>query len=161
MSRGGKRPGSGRKKQAPELAALKGTARKDRDKAKGSDVAPAGVMICPAHLGDLEQLYFGSIAKLLTEQSRASHHFTEIVAMLAVRLAQIERYKAVLECDGDTFETATATGALMIRKHPAVQMLSDAMRHAQSLLGELMLTPSAAQRIADGAKRTSNPFDDL
>ena len=160
MSRGGKRSGAGRKRTSPELKALRGTARKDRELPAAQDAAPGGSMICPQHLGDLEQLYFGSIAALLAEQNRASQHYTEIVALLATRLAQVERYKSVLECEGDTFTTCTESGT-MIRKHPAVQMLDSAMRHAQSLLGELMLTPSAAQRIADGAKRTSNPFGDL
>jgi len=171
MSRGGKRSGAGRKRIAPEIKALRGTTRKDREPV--SDATPKGSMICPQHLGDLEQLYFGSIAMLLNEQGRASRHYGEIVSMLAIRLAQVERYKSVLECDGDTFatESVKTIGAgtknekhvvtRMIRKHPAVQMLDSAMRHAQSLLGELMLTPSSAQRIAEGAKKSANPFADF
>ena len=155
MGSGGARPGSGRRRKSLDLKKLEGTDRKDRD--GGGDVPTVpGALICPQHLSDLEQLYFGSIARVLDEQQRASPHYSEHVALLAVRLAQIERYKAVLECDGDTFETKTSTGALMIRKHPAVQMLSDAMRHAQSLLGELMLNPSAAMRLAEG----DNPSED-
>ncbi|WP_370189270.1 P27 family phage terminase small subunit [Qipengyuania sp.] len=151
MASGGSRPGSGRRRKSLDLKKLEGTSRKDRD--GGGDVpATPGSLVCPAHMSDLEQLYFGSIAHILEEQRRSSPHFSEHVGLLAVRLAQIERYKAVLECDGDTFETRTSTGALMIRKHPAVQMLSDAMRHAQSLLGELMLNPSAAMRLAEGEK---------
>lgn len=151
MSKGGARPGSGRKRKSFDLKKLEGTDRKDRD---GGGDAPAmpGALVCPLHLSDLEQLYFGSIATVLVEQGRASPHYSEHVALLATRLAQVERYKAVLECDGDTFETTTANGGHMIRKHPAVQMLSDSMRHAQSLLGELMLNPSAAMRLADGEK---------
>jgi hypothetical protein len=40
-------------------------------------------------------------------------------------------------------------------------MLSDAMRHAQSLLGELMLNPAAALRIASGHKPEAGAFDDF
>lgn len=151
MASGGSRPGSGRRRKSLDLKKLEGTNRKDRD-GGGDTPAVQGALVCPTHMSDLEQLYFGSIAQVLEEQGRSSPHFSEHVGLLAVRLAQIERYKAVLECDGDTFETKTTTGALMIRKHPAVQMLSDAMRHAQSLLGEMMLNPSAAMRLADGEK---------
>lgn len=151
MASGGSRPGSGRRRKSLDLKKLEGTDRKDRD-GGGDSPAVQGALVCPAHMSDLEQLYFGSIAQVLEEQGRSSPHFSEHVGLLAVRLAQIERFKAVLECDGDTFETKTSTGALMIRKHPAVQMLSDAMRHAQSLLGEMMLNPSAAMRLADGEK---------
>lgn len=163
VASGGSRPNSGRKRKSLDLKKLEGTSRKDRD-GGGDKPAVAGILICPLHLTDLEQLYFASLARVLEEQGRASPHYSEHVALLAVRLAQIERYKAVLDCDGDTFSTEsvkTVGGGTsaekhvvtrMIRKHPAVQMLSDAMRHAQSLLGELMLNPSAAMRLSEGEK---------
>lgn len=167
MASGGPRPGAGRKRKDPALKALAGTARKDRDVAMGGDV-PLGAMKPPLHLGDLEQLIFGSIVAQLEEQKRASPHFTDHVSLLAIRLCQVQRLKAVLEIDGDTFrsettkkvngETVTFT---MIRARPEVAMLSDAMRQAQSLLGELMLNPSAALRLASPEKPQAGAFDDF
>jgi phage terminase small subunit len=49
----------------------------------------------------------------------------------------------------------------MIRARPEVAMLSDAMRQAQSLIGELMLNPSAALRLASGHKPQPGAFDDF
>jgi phage terminase small subunit len=46
----------------------------------------------------------------------------------------------------------------MIRARPEVAMKSEAMRHAQSLLGELMLTPMSSLKIATGQKAEDNPF---
>lgn len=161
MSKGGARPGAGRKRKAPELKALTGNLRKDRENAVG-EAAPAGAMICPLHLDDLEQLYFGSTAKILEEQGRASPHHSEAVALLAQRFAQIERWKAVLACAGDTYESHNEdTGTTLIRARPEVAMLNEAMRHAQSLLGELMLTPATALRIASGHKSEAGAFDDF
>ena len=156
MSKGGSRPGSGRKRKSLDLKKLGGTDRQDRG-GGGDAPAVAGSLICPMHLGDLEQLYFSSIAKILDEQDRASPHYSEHVALTATRLAQIQRWQAVLEVEGDTYECKTAHGR-MIRKRPEVQMLSDAMRHAQSLLGELMLNPSAAMRLADGDRPDEGGF---
>lgn len=125
-------------------------------------------MIAPLHLSDLAQLLFGSIVKILEEQSRASSHYSEHVALLAQRLEQIQRYQAVLEMEGDTFvsESAKKVGerlvvTRMVRARPEVAMLSDAMRHAQSLLSELMLNPAAALRIASGHKPEAGAFDDF
>ena len=167
MARGGSRPNAGRKRTDPALKLLAGTNRQDREISLGDDV-PLGPMIAPMHLGDLEQLIFGSIATVLEEQKRASPHFTEHVALLAVRLAQIQRLKAVLEMEGDTFtsETPKLAGkkivvSRMVRARPEVAMLSDAMRQAQSLIGELMLNPSAALRIASGHKPEAGAFDDF
>lgn len=127
-------------------------------------------MIAPMHLSDLAQLLFGSIVKILQEQNRADAHHSEHVALLAQRLEQIQRYQAVLEVEGDTFatesvkvigkgENAKAVITKMIRARPEVAMLSDAMRHAQSLLSELMLNPAAALRIAGGPKPKAGAFD--
>lgn len=157
MTSGGSRPGAGRKRKDPALKQLAGTDRADRDLALPDNV-PLGGMMPPMYLGDLEQLLFGTIAGILQEQERASPHFTEHVALLAVRLAQVQRLKAVLEMEGDTYEAPTKTG-VMIRARPEVAMLSDAMRQAQSLLGELMLNPSAALRIAEGGKPEAGAFD--
>lgn len=165
--RGGSRPNSGRKRKDPALKLLAGTDRADRELEMPDQVA-IGKMVPPMHLGDLEQLTFGSIAEILEQQGRASPHFAEHVALLAVRLSQIQRLKAVLEMEGDTFtsETIKSAGKLavvtrMVRARPEVAMLSDAMRQAQSLLAELMLNPSAALRLASGEKPPAGEFDDF
>lgn len=167
MASGGARSGAGRKRKDPALKALAGTTRIDREVSLGDNV-PLGPMIAPMHLGDLEQLLFGSIAKVLEEQKRASPHFAEHVGLLALRLAQIQRLNAVLEIERDTFTSKTSRKVgketiitTMVRARPEVAMLSDAMRQAQSLLGELMLNPSAALRIANGHKPEAGAFDDF
>jgi phage terminase small subunit len=171
MASGGPRPGAGRRPKDPALKILAGTDRKDRQLAISEDV-PLGPMIAPMHLGDLEQLMFGTIAKMLEQQKRASPHFSEHVALLAMRLSQIQRLKAVLEVEGDTFTSKTSrtlkfdggentVETIMIRARPEVAMLSDAMRQAQSLIGELMLNPVAALRIAEGHKPEAGAFDDF
>ena len=159
MASGGPRPGAGRRRKDPALKALAGTIRKDRD--VSTDVKTEnGSMHPPMHLSDLAQLLFGSIADMLAEQGRADQHYAEHVALLAQRLEQIQRYQAVLEVQGDTYECKTQTG-IMIRARPEVSMLSDAMRHAQSLIGELMLNPAAALRIASSEKSEAGAFDDF
>jgi phage terminase small subunit len=169
MPRGGSRSNAGRRRKAPELKALAGTLRKDRDPPPSVPATTAPEpMIAPMHLGDLEQLMFGSIAKLLEKQNRASSDYCEHVALLAIRLAQIQRLKAVLEVEGDTFTSKTTRKVgketiitTMVRARPEVAMLSDAMRQAQSLIGEMMLNPSAALRLASGHKPKAGAFDDF
>lgn len=167
VSRGGSRPGAGRPRKPPELKKLAGTERADRDLAIGEG-PKAGGMICPIHLSDLAQLHFDSIGVILEEQGRSSPHFAEHVALLAQRLEQIQRYQAVLEVSGDTFTSESAKKVdgdivvtRMVRARPEVAMLNEAMRHAQSLLTDLMLTPAAALRIAGAGKPEAGAFDDF
>tara|TARA_B100000378_G_scaffold20465_1_gene16054 strand:- start:15798 stop:16211 length:414 start_codon:yes stop_codon:yes gene_type:complete len=132
---------------------------------------PLGPMIAPLHLSEIARQYFAAIAGILEEQKRSSPHHAEHVGLLALRLEQIAMYQAVIETEGCTFTSEIAQtgkdGAVIARKvmkraHPAVAMLSEALRHAQSLLGELMLNPSAALKLASGHKpQAENEFNDF
>jgi phage terminase small subunit len=175
VARGGPRPGAGRKRKDPELKKLAGTLRKDRDLVPATSLVavPAGdggpaPMIAPIHLSELAQLIFRDVAGMLEQQGRAAPEYAQHVALLALRLEQVQRFQAVLETEGDTFTSKTVKKvggvdviSTMIRARPEVAMLSDAMRQAQSLIGELMLNPSAALRIASGHKPQAGAFDDF
>lgn len=169
MASGGSRPGAGRKRKAPELKVVQGTFRDDRD-GKVNDDVPLGPMIAPLHLSEIARGHFETIANILAEQKRSSPHYAEHVGLLALRLEQIAMYQAVLETEGCTFSSEIAqvnkegdviARKVMKRAHPAVAMLSEALRHAQSLLGDLMLNPSAALKIASGHKQEAGDFDDF
>lgn len=150
----------GRPRKAPALKLVTGTFRKDRD-GKVNDEVALGPMVAPLHLSEIAQRHFAAIAKVLEEQKRSSPHYAEHVGLLSLRLEQVQRFQAVLESEGDSYETKTAAGERMVRARPEVAMLSDALRHAQSLLGDLMLNPAAALRIASGHKPEAGAFDDF
>ncbi len=159
MARGGSRPGAGRKPTSSAIKKLRGTEKGAADTVPAIEPQDAP-LICPMHLSDLAQLHFGTIAGILAAENRASAKYAEHIALLAQRLEQIQRFQAVLETSGDTYKSETARG-FIIRARPEVAMLSDAMRHAQSLLSELMLNPAAALRIASGHKPEAGAFDDF
>jgi hypothetical protein len=130
------------------------------------DGVPAGTMVAPADLSDEELRFFGAIARVLEEQKRASPHYELVVTLLARRLAEVERLSAVLALDGDTVESRSIRKlgkeqivTVMKRAHPAAAMRSEAMRHTQSLLGELMLSPVTALKLGGGKAADANPFD--
>lgn len=162
MASGGSRPGSGRKRKDPALG-LTAAERSQLPVAAGS-----AAMVPPLHLSDLAQLLFRQIADQLHALGRADPQFTMVVALLAQRLEQIQRWQAVLETLGDTCTSRSSKKVdgetvitEMIRARPEVAMLSDAMRQAQSLLGELMLNPSSAMKVASGKKDAPGDFDDF
>lgn len=150
----------GRPRKAPDLKLVTGTFRQDRD-GKVNENVPLGPMVAPLHLSETARNNFAAIASMLEEQKRSSPHYSEHVALLAQRLEQVQRWQAVLEVEGDCYETKTMTGDKMVRARPEVKMLSDAMRHAQSLIADLMLNPAAALRIATGHKEEAGAFDDF
>jgi hypothetical protein len=157
----------GRPRKAPQLKLIQGTARPDREPLV-PDHVPLGQVIAPADLTSDELRYFGQIAAMLSEQKRSSPHYEPTVTLLARRLAEIEMLAAVLLMEGVTVQSTSAKGVgknrvvtVMIRARPEVAMKSEAMRHAQSLLNDLMLSPSSALKIAEGKKPDDNPFDEF
>tara|TARA_R110000868_G_scaffold111222_8_gene300458 strand:+ start:85 stop:588 length:504 start_codon:yes stop_codon:yes gene_type:complete len=167
MASGGSRSGAGRKRKSPELKVVTGTFREDRD-AKVNEDVPLGPMIAPLHLSEIARGHFSTIADILEQQKRSSPHYAEHVGLLAIRLEQVAMYQAVLEIEGSTYRSETrvtkddeVTTKISIRAHPAAALLSEALRHAQSLLGDLMLNPSAALKIASGHKQEAGDFDDF
>lgn len=115
------------------------------------------MIVPPLNLSDDERLIFTELVRKLEEQQRADPHHAEHLELAAIRLAQVRRFKAVLEAVGDTYECRTQHGT-MIRKRPEVEMLSDAMRHAEGLLAQLMLNPSAALRMGEVKKDEEDGF---
>lgn len=163
MTSGGPRSGAGRKRKAPALA-MTAAERKQMP----APIGAGDAMIPPLHLSSLARVIFNEIADILVAQHRAEPQFVQVVALLAIRLEQIQRFQAVLEMSGDTCTSTTVRKVggeqvitEMIRARPEVAMLSDAMRQAQSLLGELMLSPSAAMKLASGKKDAPGDFDDF
>ena len=125
-------------------------------------------MVPPIHLSELAQLIFGEIVEQLERDGRADVRYVQHVALLAMRLEQVQRWQAVLETTGDTATSRSirkvdgeTVVTEMIRARPEVTMLSDAMRQAQSLIGELMLNPMAALKIAGGKNDLPGEFDDF
>jgi len=162
MTSGGSRSGSGRRRKDPALGLTAA------ERAQLPVPAGAAVMVPPLHLSTLGQLLFREIADQLHALGRADTQFTQHVALLAQRFEQIQRWQAVLETLGDTCTSRSSKKVdgetiifEMVRARPEVAMLSDAMRHAQSLLGELMLNPSAAMKVATGKKDAPGDFDDF
>lgn len=149
-----------RPRKDPALKALRGTLRKDREPKR---VAPAiaGPMVAPVPLSARALEHFDALAGMLRTEGRASQHFAFTVALLAQRIDQAERWQQVLAEEGETYTTQSASGSTMHRVRPEVAMLADAMRHQQALLSELMLSPTAAQRIARPDKPRGNAFAEI
>lgn len=112
-----------------------------------STIAPVGKMEPPDYLNEAEQKHFRDLAKILETENRASPSHVHIVALAAQRLQEI--IDLTKELDGrHTYETVTERSREELhRLHPASKQRSEAMRHLQSLLADLGLTPVAAQRL--------------
>lgn len=87
---------------------------------------------------------------------RLRFHLSDVYAqaLLASRLAEIERLTAIIEDGGHTYPTGTG----IVRARPEVGKRSEAMRHAQSFLSEYGLTPAARSKVSATIQKTKIGF---
>lgn len=138
----------GRKRKPTAQKKLEGTMRPDR--ANPNEPAPAPVRPqSPEALSGSERAYFDLIVARLAAEKRASSSHTETIALLAQRFVEIDDTTLIIQRDGRIYESVNEdTGTVMIRAHPACALKSEAMRHAQSLLSELGLTPASLSKVS-------------
>lgn len=154
--------GKGRKKKPDTMKVLQGTFRKDR--ANPDAPTPAdGLASAPGFLRTRAQLeWFGVIKARVAPLGLASPTFTEVLGLLAARMAEIDELEQFLDENGRTYTTTTQQGDKMYRPWPQVAMLNEARRHAQSLAAEFGLTPACIGKVGGQAsQKEENPFGAL
>lgn len=91
---------------------------------------------------------FGLLCGRLDQQRLASSSHTEMLALLADRIAEVEELRDLIQKSGRTYETTSTQGDIVMKARPEVAMLNEARRHTQSLLAEFGLSPSALNKVS-------------
>lgn len=112
----------------------------------------------PSWLPERARKIFVEIAGRLEEMGYASSSHNEALALMALRLYEVEKYTEDIEKGGITIEHVNMRGSTVVTARPEVALRSEAARHAQSLLAEFGLTPSAATKIVVPTKQKKNKF---
>ena len=147
-----------RKPKPTHIKEVTGTARPDRtnpEEPTSEDSLPRA----PTWLSHEATEYFTRLASRLEAMGYASSSHTEMLALAADALADVEAADAEIRQQGASYPTTNTMGDVMYRAHPAVARKSDAVRRAQSLLAEFGLSPSSATKVGGGGSgENKNPF---
>lgn len=146
----------GRKPKPTHLKILGGETRPHRVN-YDEPSAQTGVASSPEWLSARATEIFAQISATLLGMSIASPDDQHALALLASRLEEVEILTAVIEDQGRTYLTDSG----LWKARPEVAQRSEAMRHAQSLLVEFGLTPSARSKVSVGKPKEQNPFGAL
>ena len=152
---------AGRKRTPDSIKEAKGTKRPDRTN-PNPPKPKVGLPKAPNWLNDEAKSIFRSIAGYLDEMQLAFPAHVKMLSILSMRLEQIERLSQFLDNNGDTYESINPkTGQTMVRAQPEVSLLSEAARHAQSLLAEFGLSPASMGKIQIPTSRGEDPWEDF
>ena len=155
---GGARVGAGKKSIPDHLKLVKGTLQNCRVK-KNAPKPSDKTAIPPSHLNDRARYYFGLVVNRM--DGRASDTYTEIIATLAIRLEECERYYGIIY-EMPFFQTVDSFGNTVLKNHPLSTQYKEAMRHSHTLLGEVGLTPASIGRMGGGKEKPEvDPWDEL
>lgn len=146
---------AGRKRTPDHLKIVQGTAQKCRMNPE-SPVAATGLAAAPEWLSSRAAEIFGQISGTLDGMGIASPDDQHALSLLASRIEEVEILTAVIEDQGRTYEREG-----LWKSRPEVGQRNEAMRHAQSLLAEFGLTPSARSKVSAGKPPDANPFAGL
>ena len=150
----------GRKPKPTHLKILGGETRPSQVN-YNEPTAKVGVAPAPEWLSARAAELFDQISATLNGMGIASPDDKHALALLASRLEEVELMTAAIEDGGRTYTSESESGAKMVRARPEVAMRNEAMRHAQSLLAEFGLTPSARSKVSVGKPKEKNPFGAL
>ncbi|MEM8986434.1 MAG: P27 family phage terminase small subunit [Pseudomonadota bacterium] len=119
----------------------------------GENVLPPA----PTWLSKRGGLIYGALTRIFEERGLATRDDGFMLGILASRIEEIETATAVIEAEGTTYETRGFDGAVIRRPRPEVAQRNDALRHAQSLLSEFGMSPSARSRMQGLAMLNMSP----
>ncbi len=146
---------AGRKPLPDNVKILKGTFREDRKKElpEISEAPPTP----PSWLNKrAKQIFTHIVNNRLKDMSLASQTHTEMIALLARREEEVERFSKFLDENGDTYTKVTKFGE-EIKARPEVQMKADAIKHVHQLLSEFGLSPSSINKLGKKPKDKDVP----
>lgn len=144
-------------KPTPEhLRVIKGTARADRMNPNPPTVS-SGLVSAPEWLNERANEIFGQVSGILDTMGLQSPVDAMALSLLASRLEEVEALSKYLDDCGRTYATEGPSGQ-MFRPRPEVTMRADAMRQAQSLLGDFGLNPAARSKVSITTPPKENPF---
>jgi P27 family predicted phage terminase small subunit len=155
--------GAGRKPKPDHLKAVQGTLRKDRT----NENAPAAATDAPEPphwMASAALPHFWTFCNRLAAIGLSSSSYTETIAEAATRVAEVEEANASIQREGMTYWTVDTKGNDKLAANPAVSQRSEALRHLQSLLAEMGLTPASIGKVsAPGGKGRGkgNPFEGM
>lgn len=137
----------GRKRLPDNFKVIKGTAQPCRMN-PDAPTAPEDMPRPPMWLSSRSAVeHFGALRSRIEALGIASSVDTEMLAMAAERLAEIEECNKFIEEYGALITVRDDEGnPKSVRNNPAIGRRNDAMRHLQGLLAEFGLSPASRSR---------------
>ena len=148
---------SGPPKTPTHLRLVKGNPSK-RAINKNEPKPPSGVPPIPKHFDKRGKYWFKRMGEELDAVGVMSTLDAKALELLVEAYTEYRHHCEVLDKEGYTYQTSSATGEKIVKAHPAAAMKADAWKRIRAMLSEFGMTPASRSKVEIKAPAGEDPF---
>ena len=148
---------SGPPKTTTHLRLVKGNPSK-RAINKNEPKPPSGVPPIPKHFDKRGKYWFKRMGEELDAVGVMSTLDAKALELLVEAYTEYRHHCEVLDEEGYTYQTGSATGEKIVKAHPAAAMKADAWKRIRAMLSEFGMTPASRSKVEIKAPAGEDPF---
>lgn len=148
---------SGPPKTPTHLRLVKGNPSK-RAINKNEPKPPSGVPPIPKHFDKRGKYWFKRMGEELDAVGVMSTLDAKALELLVEAYTEYRHHCEVLDKEGYTYQTGSATGEKIVKAHPAAAMKADAWKRIRAMLSEFGMTPASRSKVEIKAPAGEDPF---
>lgn len=148
---------SGPPKTPTHLRLVKGNPSK-RAINKKEPKPPSGVPPIPKHFDKRGKYWFKRMGEELDAVGVMSTLDAKALELLVEAYTEYRHHCEVLDEEGYTYQTGSATGEKIVKAHPAAAMKADAWKRIRAMLSEFGMTPASRSKVEIKAPAGEDPF---
>ncbi|MCV9379984.1 MULTISPECIES: phage terminase small subunit P27 family [Hafnia] len=148
---------SGPPKTPTHLRLVKGNPSK-RAINKNEPNPPSGVPPIPKHFDKRGKYWFKRMGEELDAVGVMSTLDAKALELLVEAYTEYRHHCEVLDEEGYTYQTGSATGEKIVKAHPAAAMKADAWKRIRAMLSEFGMTPASRSKVEIKAPAGEDPF---
>lgn len=148
---------SGPPKTPTHLRLVKGNPSK-RAINKNEPKPPSGVPQIPKHFDKRGKYWFKRMGEELDAVGVMSTLDAKALELLVEAYTEYRHHCEVLDEEGYTYQTGSATGEKIVKAHPAAAMKADVWKRIRAMLSEFGMTPASRSKVEIKAPGEEDPF---
>jgi P27 family predicted phage terminase small subunit len=114
----------------------------------------------PDWLSRKAKIAWAELADVLEEMHVLTVADRRALELLCDAYSEWREARAIVDLEGETYETTTAHGSTVRKAEPAVAIAADAWRRVRAMLAEFGLTPAARSKVSTVETPKKDPFED-
>lgn len=122
---------------------------------------PPGVPPTPKHFSKQEKYWFNRLGEDLNCMGVITTLDGMALELLIGAYVEWRSHRDILEKEGETYTTISATGDKLIKAHPRVAMMADAWKRLRGMMAEFGMTPASRSKVNAGGPGEVNPIEEF